>query len=142
MGQTNIFPNGLAVEEIGLKVHLLPSNVIAIYAGSVDLGRSVIDVVITSLKNNDLISSLNTALVSNGPFTGKIDLQLIFAFFKNGKPPPLKRYARRRIIIYAGLSLKRLQYLQRNHLVDLLRVMTEQDVDQILVQTLSRIKTP
>ena len=49
----------------------------------------------------------------------------------------LKRYARRRIIMYAGLSLTRLQYLLRNHLVDLMHVKTKSDVDRFLHQARS-----
>ena len=50
------------------------------------------------------------------------------------KTRQLKRYARRHIMIYAGLSLKRLRYLLKNYLVDLMHIGTESDIDRFLQQ--------
>lgn len=56
------------------------------------------------------------------------------------KPKSLKRYVRRRIIIHAGLSLRRLQYLRKNHLVDLIHIGGEQDVDRLLEEARRRVR--
>ncbi len=50
------------------------------------------------------------------------------------KSRSLRRYARRRIVWYAGVSLKRLQHLLRNHTVDLMHMEKEGDVDGFLEQ--------
>lgn len=57
------------------------------------------------------------------------------------KSPSLKRYVRRRIMVYAGLSVGRLHYLFRNHLVDLMQVREEQDVDRLLTEARSCLGT-
>lgn len=44
----------------------------------------------------------------------------------------LKQYARRRILMHAGLSLRKLQDLLRNHAVDLMHVQTEAHVDRLV----------
>lgn len=62
--------------------------------------------------------------------------------FGGEKERSLKSYARRRIMIHAGLSLKRLQYLLKNHMVDLMHVETEFDVDRFLTQALSADGSP
>jgi hypothetical protein len=40
-------------------------------------------------------------------------------------------------MIHAGLSLKRVQYLLKNHTVDLMHVETKSDVDRFLTEALS-----
>jgi len=50
----------------------------------------------------------------------------------NEKGAKLRQYARRRILMYAGLSLGRLQNLLRHHAVDLMRIQTEADVNRLL----------
>jgi len=50
------------------------------------------------------------------------------------KTQELKRYARRRIMMYAGLSLRRLQYLLKNHTVDLMYIESESEIDRFLQQ--------
>ena len=51
-----------------------------------------------------------------------------FGLERNGR---LKRYARRRIIMHAGLSLKRLERLLRTHALGLMHVQTKSDVDSL-----------
>ncbi len=60
--------------------------------------------------------------------------ELVFLRLKLGreKTPELKRYARRKIIKHSGLSLKRLQYLLKNHMIDLMHMDKESDVDNFL----------
>jgi hypothetical protein len=54
------------------------------------------------------------------------------------KETKLRRYARRRILAHAGLSLKRLQQLLRNHAADIMRLETEADVDRLLKDARTR----
>jgi hypothetical protein len=63
--------------------------------------------------------------------------ELMFIRLKLGreKSRSLKRYARRRIIMHAGLSLKRIQHLLGNHVIDLMHIEKESDVDSFLRQT-------
>jgi len=65
------------------------------------------------------------------------ELVFIRLDFGTDKPPKLRRYARQKIILHAGLSLKRLQHLLRNHMVDLMHVAKESDVDAFLSQARS-----
>lgn len=60
--------------------------------------------------------------------------ELVFLRLNRGseKTRSLKHYAQRKIIMHAGLSLKRLQHLLRNHMVDLMHIQTESDVDSFL----------
>jgi len=60
--------------------------------------------------------------------------ELVFLRLESGmeKERGLKRYARRRIVMYAGLSLKKLQHLLRNHAVDLMHIQMEADVDRLV----------
>ena len=44
----------------------------------------------------------------------------------------LKRYAKRRIIIYAGFRFKRLRYLLKNHTMDIKHAKVKSDIDYIL----------
>jgi len=62
--------------------------------------------------------------------------ELVFSRLDFGgeKTRRLKGYARRRIAMHAGLSLKRLQYLLRNHVIDLMHIEKESDVDGFLHQ--------
>ena len=48
------------------------------------------------------------------------------------KEKGLKWYARRRILMHAGLSLRQVQHLLKNHASDLMRVQTKADVDRLL----------
>lgn len=50
------------------------------------------------------------------------------------KDPGVKRYARRRIVAYVRLSMKKLRLLLRDHAGDLVRIRTEDDVDRLLAQ--------
>lgn len=67
----------------------------------------------------------------------KYELVFIRLNFGGEKTRRLKCYARRQIMIYAGLSLRRLQYLLRNHLVDLMHIEKKSDVDSFLNQARS-----
>ena len=60
--------------------------------------------------------------------------ELVFLRLSLGieKQTALKRYARRRIVMHAGASLRRLQELLRTHAVDLMHIQTEADVDGLL----------
>lgn len=64
----------------------------------------------------------------------KYELLFIRLDFGSEKTRSLERYARHGIMMYAGLSLKRLQYLLGNHIVDIMHVQTESDVDRFLEQ--------
>jgi hypothetical protein len=44
----------------------------------------------------------------------------------------LRRYARRRILVHAGLSFGRIRQLRRNFMLDIMHIRTESDVDRIL----------
>ena len=46
----------------------------------------------------------------------------------------VKRYARRRILMHVGLSMKKVRHLLREHLIDLTHIQTEADVDRIVAQ--------
>jgi hypothetical protein len=60
--------------------------------------------------------------------------ELVFVRLDLGteKDRTLRRYARRRIIMYAGLSLRRLHHLLRNRTIGLTHIETESDVDRLL----------
>ncbi len=62
----------------------------------------------------------------------KYELVFLRLDFGIEKEKELKRYARRRIVMHAGLSLRKLQQLLRNHAVDLMHIQTEADVDRIV----------
>ncbi len=62
----------------------------------------------------------------------KYGLVFIRLDFGGEKTRRLKRYARRKIMMHAGLSLKRLQYLLKNHMVDLMQIEKESDIDGFL----------
>jgi len=62
----------------------------------------------------------------------KYELVFLRLDFGNVKTKGLKRYARHRIIVHAGLSLSRLQHLLMNHVNDLMHVEKESDVDYLL----------
>ena len=67
----------------------------------------------------------------------KYELVFIRLNFGGEKTRRLKHYARRQIMIHAGLSLRRLQYLLTNHMVDLMHIEKESDVDSFLNQARS-----
>ena len=67
----------------------------------------------------------------------KYELVFIRLNFGGEKTRRLKRYARRQIMIHAGLSLRHLQYLLTNHMVDLMHIEKESDVDSFLNQARS-----
>lgn len=52
------------------------------------------------------------------------------------KSKEVKRYARRQIIMFVGLSMNRLHHLLRSHAFDLMRVQTKADVDRLLAQVI------
>ena len=60
------------------------------------------------------------------------ELVFIRLDFGIDKTPKLRRYARQKIILHAGFSQKRLQYLLNNHMVDVMHVAEESDVDAFL----------
>jgi len=62
----------------------------------------------------------------------KYELVFLRLDFGMEKERGLKRYARRRILMHAGFSLKKLQLLLRNHAVDLIHIQTEADVDRLV----------
>jgi len=47
----------------------------------------------------------------------------------------LKRYARCRILLYAGLSLRKLQHILKNNTADLMHIQTKADVDRLVRQS-------
>jgi hypothetical protein len=51
------------------------------------------------------------------------------------KEKGLKRYARYRILMYAGLSLRKLQHILRNNTADLMHIQTKADVDRLVQQS-------
>jgi len=65
--------------------------------------------------------------------------ELVFLRLNFGvdKAKKLKRYARYRILMYAGLNLRRLEYILKNHALDLMRLQTESDVDMLVQKTTS-----
>jgi hypothetical protein len=62
--------------------------------------------------------------------------------FGTKKSPRLKRYMRRRVMMHAGLRLYRLRLLRKHHLVDLIHVQRNQDVERILVQVRKKEQSP
>ena len=44
----------------------------------------------------------------------------------------IMRYARRKILMHAGLSLRKLQHILKNHTADLMHIQTEDDVERIV----------
>ena len=63
--------------------------------------------------------------------------ELVFLMLDLGteKDSKLKRYARRRIRLAAGLSLRKIQRLLRDHSSDLMHAQTEADVDRLTDQS-------
>lgn len=62
--------------------------------------------------------------------------ELVFLRLTSGpsKHPKLLRYARRSIVLHAGLNLRRVQCLLKNHAVDLMHIQTNADVDRLVEQ--------
>lgn len=62
--------------------------------------------------------------------------EIVFVRLNFGPPMPhgLKRYARKRILMHAGLHLKRLENLLDGHMADLALARTESEVDQALLR--------
>jgi len=79
-----------------------------------------------------LLSLLFTPFLYVMVLISKYELVFLRLNFGMEKERGLKRYARRRILIYAGLSLRKLQHLLRNHAGDLMRIQTEADVDRLV----------
>ena len=67
----------------------------------------------------------------------KYELVFMRLDFGGEKTRSLKRYARCQIMMHAGLNLKRLQLLLRNHMVDLMHIEKKSDVDRFLGQARS-----
>ncbi len=63
-----------------------------------------------------------------------VKYEQVFVRLKLGaeKDPSVKRYARRCILAYVRLSMKKLHLLLRDHAGDLVRIRTEDDVDRIM----------
>ncbi len=63
--------------------------------------------------------------------------ELVFLRLNLGteKDEKLKRYTRRRILLAAGLSLRKVQRLLRDHASDLMHAQTEADIDRLLDQS-------
>jgi hypothetical protein len=91
----------------------------------IDALRSIVLVPLLSI----LISPFIYLLV----LYAKYDLVFLRLDLGREKTKKLKRYARYRIIMFAGLSLRRLEYILKNHAMDLMHLQTESDLD-ILVQ--------
>lgn len=86
-GQTCASPDGMAVEEISLKIKLLPNNIVVTCAGDVRLIDVMVSTIISYLESGtDIVAALNMSLTTNGPFGETIDLQMIVAYFENGEP--------------------------------------------------------
>lgn len=62
----------------------------------------------------------------------KYELVFLRLDFGIEKEKGLKRYARRRIVMHARLSLRKLQHLLRKHAVDLMHIKTEADIDHLV----------
>ncbi|MBE3573528.1 MAG: hypothetical protein IMW95_11385 [Moorella humiferrea] len=81
-----------------------------------------------------LLSLLFTPFLYVMALISKYELVFLRLNFGLEKERRLKRYARRRILIYAGLSLRKLQHLLRNHAADLMHIQTKADVDRLVQQ--------
>ncbi|WP_338834801.1 hypothetical protein MHLNE_11110 [Moorella humiferrea] len=79
-----------------------------------------------------LLSLLFTPFLYVMVLISKYELVFLRLNFGLEKERGLKRYARRRILIYAGLSLRKLQHLLRNHAGDLMHIQTKADVDRLV----------
>jgi len=79
-----------------------------------------------------LLSLLFTPFLYVMVLISKYELVFLRLNFGLEKERGLKRYARRRILIYAGLSLRKLQHLLRNHAADLMHIQTKADVDRLV----------
>jgi len=62
----------------------------------------------------------------------KYELVFLRLNLDSEKTRRLKHYAQRKIIMYAGISLKRVQHLLRHHIVDLMHIHKKSDVDNFL----------
>ncbi|HUU84737.1 MAG TPA: hypothetical protein VM243_14650 [Phycisphaerae bacterium] len=60
--------------------------------------------------------------------------ELLFVRLKCGveKRAGVRRYAQRRIVMHAGLSLRRVEHLLRDHAGDVMRIQTKADIDHLL----------
>jgi len=64
----------------------------------------------------------------------KYELVFLRLTFGPSKNPKVLHYARRSIILHAGLNLRRVQCLLKNHVVDLMHIQTNADVDRLVKQ--------
>jgi hypothetical protein len=64
----------------------------------------------------------------------KYELVFVRLNFGHTMSPALKRYARMRIVMHAGLHLSRLENLLDGHMADLVFSRTASDVDQALLK--------
>ncbi|MCD6352889.1 MAG: hypothetical protein J7M06_01590 [Proteobacteria bacterium] len=121
------------------------TTAIQIFTGSVIIVVAINQAVsdFQNLKSLDALRSIALAPLMSVlmfPFiyivlvVSKYELVFMRLDFGCEKTRGLKRYARCQIMMHAGLSLKRLQYLLRNHIVDLMHVQTESDVEGFLDQ--------
>ena len=106
---------------------------------AVALGRAISD--LQNLRRFDTVRSIALAPIlslSLSPFLYVMVLiskyELVFLRLNLGleKGGKLKRYARRRIMLHAGLNLRRLQDLLRNRAADIMHIQAEADVDRLL----------
>lgn len=106
---------------------------------AIALSRAISD--LRNLQSLDTVRSIALAPLLSlllSPFLyvmvliSKYELVFLRLDFDIGKERGLKGYARRRIIMHAGLSLKRLQHLLGSHPADLMHIQTEADVDRLL----------
>jgi hypothetical protein len=94
-----------------------------------------------NLKNMDTFRSIVLAPLLSlllSPFLYVMVLaskyELVFLRIDLGmeKERGLRRYARYRILMYAGLSLRKVQYILRNNTADLMHIQTKDDIDRIV----------
>lgn len=65
----------------------------------------------------------------------KYELMFLRLNFGMKKEEKLKRYARRRIFMNAGLNQRKVQHFLSDHAIDLMDIQTEDDVDRLIVTT-------
>ena len=64
--------------------------------------------------------------------TSKYELLFLMLDLGTEKDAGLKRYARRRILMHVGLSVRRLERFHRRHAADLMRIQTRAEFDRLL----------
>lgn len=87
---------------------------------------------VRSIILSPLLSILLSPLVYMMVLTSKYELVFVRLNLGVEKDKGLKRYARRRILMHAGLSLRKLHRILSTHACDLMDVETKADVDGLL----------